>query len=182
MKIQIFSDLHGESVNIDNSADVLFSLGDNSGSFMLDLNYEAKYRPVIAVLGNHDSNDYKEHYQRIMFLDFSAVKVGNLIIGGVPGCVTDQNNDGSQIAYSYDEYTKEIKTLKKCDIILSHTIPDIIKSSAPDIYYYGIPALSEYINTQNPRFVFCGHIHQNRRFVIGNTIVETIYKSRIIEL
>lgn len=178
IKVQIIADTHGRFIPISKNVDGYFLLGDNSGSWIWDIQEQTlNGKFAVSVLGNHDDPAFSQWYP---FLQFPEVtQINDYTIGCISGCLKYGYED--YIGFTEQKYKEYINSLPKCDIILSHAAPwgTVIDT---DYVHSGIIALKEKILREQPKYCFYGHLHENKVAYIGKTKTIGVFGSQIIEI
>ncbi|MCK4670854.1 MAG: metallophosphoesterase [Nanoarchaeota archaeon] len=124
-------------------------------------------------------------------INWKIADLGELTVAGVP-CYIDEQwikdfgaKDKDKIARAAKQTRKArefFRRLPKVDIVLSHIPPyhvlDKVGPPAPEKWrgkHAGSPLLLDYIKKKHPRYVFCGHIHEDKGVkMIGETEVRNV--------
>lgn len=167
MKISLIADTHGkfDVSQIPEDTELILLLGDNSGGWIFDL---PKNIPVYSILGNHDTEDIYLWYPWIVKLN-GIVDVNGIKILGVDYCVDE--------SHTQEYFQEKLKDVPKADIVISHAPPTGLFPEYDELNdcHQGIKALEEYIMQNQPKYCFCGHIHEEREKMFGKTKVCCVY-------
>ena len=187
MNILAVSDLHGNLINLNKSADILVIAGDWSPLYCQQyydsmiswidnkfvpwmLKQDVKY--IIFIPGNHDFvclyNQFKYdfnkiliHYNasdRIYYLNNSSVILNDIKFYGTP------NNESQRTWAFADPYNCKYDFDKDTDVLITHQPPMIgdvsfIKKYNKD---FGSRKLRDAILNSNIMLNICGHIHEGK--------------------
>jgi Icc-related predicted phosphoesterase len=172
MKLLIFSDIHSDLKALERlvktEADYYFAAGDLvSWARGLDKAGEvlkARAGRTFVLPGNHESErDIENFCAKFGFTDFHGkhVIIGGRTIAGL-GCSTPTpfNTPGE---YSEERMAAELEKFVHLepDVLICHAPP--AKSSldrAGANQHYGSEAVRRFIERMQPRYFFCGHIHE----------------------
>lgn len=188
MKIDCISDLHGYHPSLTHG-DILIISGDCTRSdtikqwieffhWMKSLDYKYK----ILVAGNHDAflmnifpknqeeaEEYKEIHEFIgnepnfYYLCNSLIEIEGMKIWGSPNSVYFDRVNPKYTAFMHTEkYLESIYEIipKDIDILISHSPPFGICDTNKDGIHCGSHSLRSWIDSNKPRYVICGHIHE----------------------
>ncbi len=116
--------------------------------------------PIYFVLGNHDPKNAMVPGKARNIHGRREI-IGGFVVGGLGGSNFTPFNTPFEI--SDDEARSTLSTIKNVDILVSHCPPF---DTGCDVTYggkhVGSRPVREYIETNLPRTVLCGHIHESR--------------------
>lgn len=175
MKIIVITDIHGrkENLNFLPPCDLYLLCGDithfGAGHEAQEVLSHLKGR-VWSVLGNCDDENVLRYLEESdMSLHMREKEINGVIIFGVGGGKRAMGTTPTE--FSEEEFRRMLPK-RKVDILVTHSPPYGCLDEAKFGIHAGSTAIREYIETYNPTFAFCGHIHENRgKEKIGDTTV-----------
>lgn len=201
MKILISSDQHGrfDSFQFSKDPDIegvkaIFLCGDetdsgieNSFVFQKYINWLreiSKIAPVYYIFGNHSLGMKSELVKvlNVYFIENTSVTINSDNESfSVYGVNMSPCYNSPELQYYWanmtcrEEVEEAAYSFEKVDIVVSHCPPLGVLDRARNGLVLGSKYLKEYIDKYNPRFVFCGHIHESRGYLkVNNTHVFNI--------
>jgi len=180
MKAMVFSDIHNDRAAVERlmrgDADCFFAAGDlatfqrglaKMGEAMQAL---AEKRPVYVLPGNHESaTDIETFCQEFGFTNFHGATAelnGARFAGLGYSTPTPFDTPGEwseeQMAAQLEAFAARTPDVLICHAPPLHTELDRIR----DGLHGGSRAVREFIETHQPRYFFCGHIHEAEGVVI----------------
>ena len=180
MKILVYADLHNKKPTFpDVQPDVVFLLGDIHWQYIkeIDEHYDCK---KFGVLGNHDGLDYFNHTTVVNLHGKSEVFEGVTIagFGGSPK-YNDKQNSAQYTDMEADEF---IRNIGEVDIFISHSNPAVEGFRSLTDGHRGFLSLKNLMDEESVKYLFHGHIHENKEYVYKKTGVVVTYGVRGIEL
>ncbi len=201
MKILAISDLHGKLLDRKefNAVDVCCLVGDLLDDTLTDnlkisyvievlFKYISSFKNIkfIYVSGNHDSqilfiiNKYPSLVpSNFTYLNNSSIIYNKISFYGMPYVIEDRKIDKYPFYQEYiDKHISFVKNIDKIDILLTHNCP-ISKH-----YSTGTSIVNFIIGNKNPKYVFCGHNHDDTKdqIKIKNSIIYNVSQYiRLIE-
>lgn len=210
MNILAVSDLHGNLININNSADILVIAGDWSPLYCQHC-YDSviawmdkKFIPwmckqdvshIIFIPGNHDlvctysifEQDLNKillrhnAYNKVHYLNNSSVIIDGIKFYGTP------NNESPRGWAFADPYNCKYRFDKDTDVLITHQPPMI--GNVGYVYIYnkelGSRALRNELLNSSVKLNICGHIHTGEHgetpFVINNGNDSRVYNVSILD-
>ena len=190
VRIQIFSDIHGDIASLDRAvtvdADIYIAAGDL-------VTWPAPLAPCGATLaplgerlwvmpGNNETADQvREFCARHGFRPFhdAAFRVGETYIVGMGySNPTPFDTPGEYTEHELAERLAKFASLSP-QVLVSHAPPadTALDEAAPGLHF-GSMAVRNYIDTHQPGYCFCGHIHEGegRLVHLGNTVACNVGK------
>jgi Icc-related predicted phosphoesterase len=154
--------------NIRSKIDFVLSCGDVDPPILEEIHLLFQ-KPIFAVKGNHDSTKPFPEYITDLHLRF--VQHRNWYIGGFGG-VPDYKGSG---AYEWDDLSAAEKLSKfpYVDIFICHA-PLLGITDKEDYAHQGSEAIRRYIDAQQPKFVYHGHVHEKMGAMVGETAVVSV--------
>ncbi len=189
MKIYHVSDTH-QSYFEYKEADIFIHTGDicNYGTqnefdqflYWLKSHYE-KYKVKIFVPGNHELflKDEKllNEYKQLLLKDFKTHLMFNETNTFFKTTFSSYSNTclfrNWAFEASLNDRKKILKSLPRCDVLLSHTTPKSVSS-------FGCEALDNYIIKNKPKVLLCGHDHETKGEYIHENKQTKIYNSATV--
>jgi len=175
MKIIVISDIHGRKENLDSvpSCDLYLLCGDIT---RFGAGYEAEdvlshlRGKMWSVLGNCDDEQVLDYLKKNdMSLHIKEREYDGLTIFGVGG---GRRATGATPTEFTEEQFAAMLPAKRVDILVTHSPPRDCLDTAMFGMHAGSTAIRKYIETYQPVFVFCGHVHEARgQEHIGTTTV-----------
>ncbi|WCK57479.1 metallophosphoesterase family protein (plasmid) [Aneurinibacillus sp. Ricciae_BoGa-3] len=184
MNALVFADLHvvdyttwQSFLNIDQTRfDTVWILGDIDIMFLISIKEHFSDKPIVGVHGNHDYLGDLE-YCNIPNLHGKHVRVGNLQLVGVEGCVRYKR--GKAPIHTQEETNLVLGELPFADVVLSHNSPKGIHDRG-DLAHEGYEGLLTYMETKKPAYVLHGHQHKNIKSRYQQTEVIGMYGGVIL--
>lgn len=178
MKVLVFGDTPIFQ-NIEENPDVIFLLGDIDYYMLRQISDAYPDVQKFGVLGNHDSPDFFEGTDIInvhkTIVDFKGMK-----ITGFEG--SPEYNKRKHLQYTESDVYEFVKDLEAVDIFLAHSNPGIEGRTSLVDGHRGFSSFNYYINEKKPARFFHGHLHEDKDYVIGDTIMHSVYPHRMIEI
>lgn len=156
--------------------DFVLSLGDVEPPILEEIHLRFQ-KPIFAVKGNHDS--IKPFPEYITDVNLRFVQHRNWFIGGFGG-VPASTGSG---AHEWDDLgaTWKLSKLPYVDIFICHA-PVLGITDKEGYAHQGSEAIRRYIETQQPKFVYHGHVHEKMGAMVGNTAVVSVYGADLFSL
>jgi Icc-related predicted phosphoesterase len=175
MKIIVISDIHGRKGNLSSlpSAKLYLLCGDiaqfGAGNEAGEVLSQIKGK-VWSVLGNCDDEQVLEYLEKNdMSLHRREREFCGLRIFGVGG---GKRATGTTPTEFTEEQFAAMLPVKRVDILVTHSPPRDCLDTAMFGMHAGSTAIRKYIETYQPSFAFCGHVHEARgQEHIGTTTV-----------
>ncbi len=141
--------------------DLIISCGDLKADYLSFLVSLARC-PVLYVHGNHDTSYERRPPEGCDCIDGKVVEYNGLRIAGLGGC--RRYHPGAH-QYTEKEMRKRIRSLRfplwrshGVDILVTHS-PAQGLGDGEDPAHRGFAALTEFLDRQQPAFMFHGHVH-----------------------
>lgn len=169
-----------EEILAEHHIDIIVTLGDLEMSQIRSL--ELIDLPKLGVYGNHCSGMYMPALG-IENMHMKTKKVQEVIFGGFEGCV--KYKESSAKMYTQEEASRMLATLPKVDIMLVHCPPYGVNDDPSEISHTGYIGLREYVEREQPKYLFHGHTYpkeHERIAMMGNTKIIYVFGSKIIEI
>lgn len=172
MKLLIFSDIHGDKIALEKlmaiEADYYFAAGDlaNFGRGLEAMGPIMQKRAdhMYVLPGNHESAaDVARFCQHFGFQDFHerTIDIAGYHVAGLGySNRTPFNTPGE---YSEEELKERLDRFSGLDplVLICHTPPiGTPLDRAAEGQHFGSTAVGEFIHREQPRFFYCGHIHE----------------------
>ena len=156
--------------------DFVLSLGDVDPPILEEIHLRFQ-KPIFAVKGNHDSTKPFPDYVTDVHLRY--VQHRNWFIGGFSGVPSYKGSD----AYEWDDLSAAEKLSKfpYVDIFICHA-PLLGITDKEDFAHQGSEAIRRYIDAQQPKFVYHGHVHEKMAAMVGETAVVSVYGADVFSL
>ncbi len=156
--------------------DFVLSLGDVDPPILEEIHLRFQ-KPIFAVKGNHDSTKPFPDYVTDVHLRY--VQHRNWFIGGFSG-VPGYKGTG---AYEWDDLSAAEKLGKfpYVDIFICHA-PLLGVTDKEDYAHQGSEAIRRYIDAQQPKYVYHGHVHDKMGTMVGETAVVSVYGADVFHL
>lgn len=183
MRLLIFSDIHGDKTSLDKlmdiDADYYFAAGDLA-TFRRGMDYmgpimQKHAEKMYVIPGNHESDaDIARFCGEFGFHDFHG---GTMEIAGYHVAGLGYSNPtpfDTPGEYTEAELRDRLKKFSGLDplVLICHTPPKgSILDRAAEGRHFGSDAVREFIEREQPRYFFCGHIHEaaGQHAVLGRT-------------
>ncbi|MBS3171631.1 metallophosphoesterase [Candidatus Woesearchaeota archaeon] len=196
MKLLVFTDVHGSKIAIKQiinkakEADLLICAGDLT-NFGVELNsilkqFKETNKKMIIIPGNHESNaeinNACKKFDFLINIHLKKHKINDIVFFGFG------TGGFSKIDSELEEIMQNLKFNEKEKLIfVSHGPPFGTKLDYLDHLqrYRGSKTLREFIKKFKPKFVVCGHLHENEKKEdkLNNTIILNPGKyGKIIEI
>ncbi|HYL79101.1 MAG TPA: metallophosphoesterase [Bryobacteraceae bacterium] len=183
MRLLIFSDIHGDKRSLENlmaiEADYYFCAGDlalwGKGLEHLGPIMQKRGERMYVIPGNHESAaDIAEFCKRYGFHDLHGKSIevaGHTVAALGYSNPTPFNTPGE---YSEQELAARLNNFVDLDplILICHAPPKGTKlDRAGEGQHFGSTAVRDFIDREQPRYFYCGHIHEaaGLRDLIGRT-------------
>jgi Icc-related predicted phosphoesterase len=162
--------------DIRSKIDFVLSLGDVETPILEELHLRFQTR-IFAVKGNHDSTKPFPEYVTDVHLRF--VQHRNWYIGGFGG-VPGYKGSG---AYEWDDLSaaEKLSKLPYVDIFICHA-PLLGITDKEDYAHQGSEAIKRYIDAQQPKYVYHGHVHEKMGAMVGETAVVSVFGADVFHL
>jgi len=156
--------------------DFVLSCGDVDPPILEEIHLRFQ-KPIFAVKGNHDSTKPFPDYVTDVHLRF--VQYRNWFIGGLGGV---PSHKGSGV-YEWDDLSAAEKLSKfpYVDIFICHA-PLLRITDGEDFAHQGSEAIRRYIDAQQPKYVYHGHVHEKMGAMVGSTAVVSVYGADVFNL
>ncbi|MGB7297191.1 MAG: metallophosphoesterase [Candidatus Aminicenantales bacterium] len=156
--------------------DFVLSCGDVDPPILEEI-YLRFRKPIFAVKGNHDSTKPFPDFVTDVHLRF--IQHRNWLIGGLGGVPAYMGSG----AYEWDDLgaTAQLDKLPYVDIFICHA-PVLGLTDKDDAAHQGSEAIRRYIESQQPKFVYHGHVHAKMGAMVGETAVVSVYGSEVVQL
>jgi uncharacterized protein len=156
--------------------DFVLSLGDVDPPILEEIHLRF-HKPIFAVKGNHDSTRPFPEYVTDVHLRF--VQHRNWFIGGFGG-VPAYKGTG---AYEWDDLAaaERLSRFPYVDILICHA-PLLGITDKEDYAHQGSEAIRRYIDAQQPKFVYHGHVHEKMGAMVGMTAVVSVCGAEVFHL
>ena len=190
MKILVFTDIHADARAFEHierlirqeSPDILIDCGDISiFENHLDELIErlASYRIQTLILhGNHETEVAMEKackpHKNLIFMHDRILQIGNTVFfGWGGGGFAKRESAFTKAARKAVDIFNNIKARDRNLILLTHAPPRNTRLDGLFDSHVGNRSITEFIEKHQPRYAFCGHIHENSRKQdrIGKTII-----------
>lgn len=197
VRLLIFSDIHGDKTSLDKlmaiEADYYFAAGDlatfRRGLDTMGPILQKRAEKMYVLPGNHESDtDVARFCQEFGFHDFHGGKMeiaGYHVAGLGYSNPTPFNTPGE---YSEDELRERLDKFSGLDplVLICHTPPKgTALDRAAEGKHFGSDAIREFIQREQPRYFYCGHIHEaaGQHAVFGRTEAWNVGKrGQLLEL
>jgi Icc-related predicted phosphoesterase len=162
--------------NLRAKVDFVLSCGDVELPILEEIHLRFR-KPIFAVKGNHDSTKPFPEYVTDVHLRF--VQHRNWLIGGFGG-VPSYKGSG---AYEWDDLAvaEKLSKFPYVDIFICHA-PLLRITDKEDYAHRGSEAIRRYIDLQQPKYVYHGHVHDKMGAMLGNTAVVSVYGADLFSL
>ncbi len=168
---------------VDKIPDIVFLLGDNSHDdieavlyFLDDYRFKA---PVLGVEGNHDMEGILCGHN-IENLHGKVIEWNGFRIGGISGSIRYKDEPGYCMMTS-DESEVLVEKMQPCDILLTHDKPCFGYPEAITPHS-GLSGIGTYIETNQPKLLLHGHIHDRYVKQYKNTIIRCCFRAEMITI
>ncbi|HTW63427.1 MAG TPA: metallophosphoesterase [Bryobacteraceae bacterium] len=197
MKLLVFSDIHGDKAALEKlmaiEADYYFADGDlanwGRGLDVLGPILQKHADRMYVLPGNHESEaDIAKFCREFGFHDFHGrtMQIAGYHVAGLGySNPTPFDTPGE---YTEQELTERLAPFSKLDplVLICHTPPkDTPLDRAGEGQHFGSTAIREFIDREQPRYFFCGHIHEaaGQHAVLGRTEAWNVGKrGQLLEL
>ena len=162
--------------NILYKIDFVLSCGDVEFTILEEV-YEQFKKPVFAVKGNHDTTKPFPAFVHDLHLQF--VQYRNWLIGGFQGAPAYKGPG----AYEWDDLAAAEKLSKfpYVDIFVCHA-PILKLTDKEDYAHTGSEAIRRYIEANQPKYVYHGHVHAEMGAMVGQTAVVSVCGVKVFTL
>jgi Icc-related predicted phosphoesterase len=162
--------------NIRLKVDFVLSCGDVDPLILEEI-YLRFRKPIFAVKGNHDSTKSFPYFVTDVNLRF--IQHRHWLIGGLGGVPATKGSG----AYEWDDpgATGTLSKRPYVDIFICHA-PVLGITDREDSAHQGSEAIRRYVEVQQPKFVYHGHIHAKMGALIGTTAVVSVYGAEVFSL
>jgi Icc-related predicted phosphoesterase len=172
MKLLIFSDIHGDKAALERlmgiEADYYIAAGDlanwGRGLDQMGPIMQPRADKMYVMPGNHESeSDVARFCETFGFRNFhgEVLKVGDFSVAGLGySCPTPFNTPGE---YTEEELAERLAKFDGLDplALICHCPPKGTKlDRAGEGQHFGSTAVREFIDHNQPRYFYCGHIHE----------------------
>lgn len=204
MKILFVSDTHGElkerfkSINFTGVELIVFLWDNETDDLELFRNIDIK---KVWFFGNHTPRE-KTRIKIDIFKEFEIediswreFKFNGVKFFGIPGemkyIIYEEILKWQSVIPSMDTSKTYIQDMKSKIEILQKSKPDIILSHFPafgimdkpkDFAHRWLHFLSEYINTNSPKYLIHGHLHMDKSVKVNKTKVQQVFMYKILDL
>ena len=183
MKLLIFSDIHGDKAALEKlmaiDADYYFAAGDlanfGRGLDAMGSILQKRAERMYVLPGNHESEaDIARFCGDFGFHDFhgQTMEIAGYHVAGLGySNRTPFNTPGE---YSEQELTERLNKFSGLDplVLICHTPPKgTALDRAGEGQHFGSAAIGQFIEREQPRYFFCGHIHEaaGQHALLGGT-------------
>lgn len=197
MKLLVFSDIHGDRAALEKlmavDADYYFAAGDlanfGRGLDAMGPILEKRAEKMYVLPGNHESEaDIVRFCQQFGFYNFHGglTQIAGYHVAGLGySNLTPFKTPGE---YTEQELRDRLNKFSGLDplVLVCHTPPkNSTLDRAGEGQHFGSEAVREFIEREQPRFFFCGHIHEaaGKQETIGRTVCWNVGKrGHLLEL
>lgn len=190
MKLLVFSDIHGDRAALEKlmatEADYYFAAGDlanfGRGLDAMGPIMQRHAEKMYVLPGNHESEaDIMRFCEQFGFHNFHGgiMQIAGYHVAGLGySNPTPFNTPGE---YSERELRERLNKFSGLDplVLICHTPPkNSTLDRAGERQHFGSEAVREFLEREQPRFFFCGHIHEaaGSRETIGRTVCWNVGK------
>lgn len=178
MKTLIMSDLHGFGELPEIQPELVILLGDIEYYEIRKI--DKKYNCVkMGVLGNHDAPDYFDNTS-IINLHGQITHFNGYKIAGFQGC--PKYNKRNFCQYMDEQVEEVLKDMERVDIFVAHSNPMLEANFDLQDAHRGFNSFTKYIEKNQPRYFFHGHIHDDKKIKIGETELISVFPYLILDL
>ena len=172
MKLLIFSDIHGDKAALERlmeqDADYYFCAGDlanwGKGLDVLGPVMQRHADRVYIIPGNHESEVDIAHFcERFGFHNFhgKSMRIGEHVVAALGySNPTPFNTPGE---YTEEELAERLSKFddEKPEVLICHCPPKSTRlDRAGEGQHFGSQSVREFIGKSQPRYFYCGHIHE----------------------
>jgi uncharacterized protein len=197
VKLLVFSDIHGDRTALESllsqEADYYFAAGDlanfGRGLDVLGPIMQKRRERMYVLPGNHESEGAIARFcEQFGFHSFhgGVMQIAGYQVAGLGySNRTPFNTPGE---YTEEELRERLYQFAGLDplVLVCHTPPkNSTLDRAGDKQHFGSQAVREFIEREQPRFFFCGHIHEaaGQQETIGRTVCWNVGKrGHLLEL
>jgi Icc-related predicted phosphoesterase len=197
VKLLIFSDIHGDRAALERlmaiEADYYFAAGDlanfGRGLDVMGPILQKRVERMYVLPGNHESEgDIARFCGEFGFQDFHGrtIEIAGYHVAGLGySNPTPFDTPGE---YSEQELRERLQRFSGLDplVLICHTPPkDTALDRAGPGQHFGSEAIREFIVREQPRYFYCGHIHEaaGQRILLGKTEGSNVGKrGQLLEL
>lgn len=178
MKLLIIADTEMTQVAISEApVDVLISCGDLWDSVIERTAKQCGAALVLAVKGNHDSNE--PFPSPVVNLHLKTHTLNGTTFGGFGG--SWRYKPRGHHLYEQEEVSTLLAEFPPVDVFVAHNSPRHIHDRDDDVHF-GFDAFSDYIERAKPPLFLHGHHHVNRQTTLGQTKIIGVYGARYLEI
>ncbi len=178
LTVLAFADMHSRDLQLpDIQPNVVVLLGD-IGFRDVDRINAAYSCPKIGVFGNHDGPDYFDDTE-IINLHSKKITIEGITFGGFGGARRYSDKPFGQ--YEEEEAEQALERLDRVDVFLAHDGP-ANQSEPTDRAHRGFGAFASYIKTYKPSYFLHGHMHEDKQYTLGNTLITCVFVSKIVKI
>ena len=167
--------LVGRMVN--ESADVIISVGDIWDSTIEKARAVYGCRKIFAVKGNHDSD--APFAPNITDLHFNIAEYNGIIFGGFKG--SWKYKPRGHHMFEQFEVTQALRSFPAVDVFIAHNSPAGFHERDSDVHQ-GFQAFTEYIDRVQPAYFIHGHQHVNQMSHRGATSIIGVFGEVVLNL
>ncbi len=160
-------------------SDMLFSTGDLSIFDFREIESIISQKPSFGVYGNHCNPGYLEQLG-ILNVHLKIYKWKDLLIGGYQGCLRYKSGGGPQ--FTEEEAQRDLATFPYVDMLLLHAAPFGLLDTPGDEVHVGSKAVRQYVDTNKPKFIFCGHDSPTEILEYNGTSIFRTHQSKLINI
>jgi Icc-related predicted phosphoesterase len=173
MKLAVLADTPDPAIlQMVKDADVLITLGDLHPAEVPTVQI-----PHLFVYGNHDSPHQPFERRPLRHdLHLMVIRIGGVYFGGFQG--SRRYKPKGHYLYDDDEVADLLKGFPAVDVFLAHA--PITELGIDDGIHDGFGAFDAYIRRTRPGLFLCGHVHRNRKIVIGPTRCMSVYAAQMV--
>lgn len=176
MRICVIADSDEFALEQLGTADVLISCGDLPDQVILEAAKITKASAVLAVKGNHDTNEVFPH--PILDLHLNAYRIGGVVFGGFRGAW--KYKPRGHFLYDQIDVSELLSTFEPVDVFVAHNSPAGIHDRDDEVHQ-GFEGFNGYIDRARPKLFLHGHQHLNRETLRGGTRIVGVYGAQSLE-
>ncbi len=162
--------------------DLICTLGDLGYYELIDLQYVTDI-PKIGIYGNHCSGNYFDQLG-IQNMHLRTWEFQGLTFGGFEGSVRYKESATAKM-YTQEEAQVLLKDFSRVDVMLVHCPPYGVNDDTTDLAHTGFLALRDYIERQQPTYIFHGHTYPTTETLVTkylNTNIVYVYQDKIVSI
>jgi len=176
--VTLCDEIPDEKVQYAEPIDLIFCLGDIEDYWLSQRITELKPAfGVLGIKGNHDSAGSLIHSRADISFQQQTIDLRgkSLTFFGIPG--SWKYKPFGHWLYTQEEMQEKLTSIPRVDFVLSHNSPANIGherrgETMPDGVHQGFQALTDYIASHQPKFLFHGHQHARKiSHIVGTTVV-----------